>query len=26
MQQIADSGQGPREQIASIGCSIKWRS
>jgi peroxiredoxin len=22
---IADTGQGPREQIASIGCSIKWR-
>ncbi len=26
MQQIAESGQGPREQIASIGCSIKWRT
>ncbi len=25
MKQIANSGQGPREQIASIGCSIKWR-
>ena len=24
MQQIAETGQGPREQIASIGCSIKW--
>lgn len=24
MREIADSGQGPREQIASIGCSIKW--
>jgi peroxiredoxin len=26
MQQIALTGQGPREQIASIGCSIKWRT
>lgn len=26
MQQIARTGSGPREQIASIGCSIKWRS
>jgi hypothetical protein len=25
MKQVANSGQGPREQIASIGCSIKWR-
>lgn len=25
MQQIAASGQGPREQRASIGCSIKWK-
>lgn len=25
MTQVANSGQGPREQIASIGCSIKWR-
>ncbi|MFM9836184.1 MAG: thioredoxin family protein [Methylophilaceae bacterium] len=24
MKQIADTGQGPREQVASIGCSIKW--
>ena len=24
MQQIAETMQGPREQIASIGCSIKW--
>jgi thiol-disulfide isomerase/thioredoxin len=24
MKQIAMTGQGPREQIASIGCSIKW--
>lgn len=25
MQLIARTGQGPREQLASIGCSIKWR-
>lgn len=25
MRQIAQTGQGPREQTASIGCSIKWR-
>lgn len=25
MCQIAETGQGPQEQIASIGCSIKWR-
>jgi peroxiredoxin len=25
MQQIAVSGQGPKDQIASMGCSIKWR-
>ena len=25
MEQIAATGQGPREQIPSIGCSIKWR-
>ena len=25
MKQIAESGEGPREQVASIGCSIKWR-
>ncbi len=25
MKQVAATGQGPREQIASIGCSIKWR-
>ncbi|MBE2257697.1 MAG: thioredoxin family protein [Candidatus Accumulibacter sp.] len=25
MRQIAATGQGPREQVASIGCSIKWR-
>ncbi len=26
MKQIAETGQGPREQIPSIGCSIKWRA
>jgi peroxiredoxin len=26
MVQIAKTGQGPREQIASMGCSIKWKS
>ena len=25
MQQVAETGQGPEEQIASIGCSLKWR-
>ena len=25
MKQVAQTGQGPREQIPSIGCSIKWR-
>ena len=25
MKLIASTGQGPREQVASIGCSIKWR-
>ena len=24
MKQVAETGQGPSEQIASIGCSIKW--
>ena len=24
MKSIAETGQGPKEQIASIGCSIKW--
>ena len=24
MKQIAETGEGPKEQIASIGCSIKW--
>ena len=26
MREIAASGQGPHEQTASIGCSIKWRA
>lgn len=25
MKRIAETGQGPREQIAGMGCSIKWR-
>jgi peroxiredoxin len=25
MKQVAETGQGPAEQVASIGCSIKWR-
>jgi len=25
MKQIAQVGQGPKDQIASMGCSIKWR-
>lgn len=25
MSQIASSGQGPKEQISSMGCSIKWK-
>ncbi|MCW8906340.1 MAG: thioredoxin family protein [Sedimenticola sp.] len=25
MQQVAATGQGPEEQIPSMGCSIKWR-
>lgn len=25
MKQIAQTGEGPREQIPSIGCSIKWK-
>lgn len=25
MRQIAETGQGPREQTPSIGCSIKWK-
>ncbi|MFN3938838.1 MAG: thioredoxin family protein [Gemmobacter sp.] len=26
MRLIAETGQGPREQIPSMGCSIKWRT
>jgi len=26
MLQVARSGRGPRDQIASIGCSIKWKA
>lgn len=26
MQQVAETGRGPAEQIASIGCSIKWKA
>ena len=26
MKQVALTGHGPREQIASIGCSIKWKA
>jgi peroxiredoxin len=26
MKQVALTGKGPREQIASIGCSIKWKA
>ncbi|WBU54361.1 thioredoxin family protein [Paracoccus sp. SCSIO 75233] len=26
MVQIAETGEGPREQTASMGCSIKWKS
>jgi peroxiredoxin len=25
MKQVAETGQGPEDQVASIGCSIKWR-
>lgn len=25
MKQVAETGNGPREQIPSMGCSIKWR-
>jgi hypothetical protein len=26
MKQVAETGEGPAEQVASIGCSIKWRN
>lgn len=25
MQQVAESGRGPQEQLPSMGCSIKWK-
>jgi peroxiredoxin len=25
MKQVAETGQGPKEQLPSMGCSIKWR-
>ncbi|OQX48748.1 MAG: thioredoxin family protein, partial [Candidatus Sedimenticola endophacoides] len=25
MSRVAETGEGPREQIPSMGCSIKWR-
>jgi hypothetical protein len=24
MKQVAETGRGPEDQVASIGCSIKW--
>lgn len=26
MREVAETGQGPREQVPSMGCSIKWRA
>ena len=26
MKEIAETGHGPREQIASVGCAIKWKA
>lgn len=26
MKLVAETGQGPKEQVASIGCSIKWKA
>ena len=26
MKQVVETGEGPREQIASMGCSIKWKA
>lgn len=26
MKQVAATGQGPRDQVASMGCSIKWKA
>jgi hypothetical protein len=25
MSQVAETGEGPQQQIPSMGCSIKWR-
>jgi hypothetical protein len=25
MKQISETGHGPKEQLASMGCSIKWK-
>ncbi|HIP77433.1 MAG TPA: thioredoxin family protein, partial [Kiloniellaceae bacterium] len=26
MQAVAETGRGPQEQVASMGCSIKWKA
>lgn len=26
MKQVAETGEGPREQVGSMGCSIKWKA
>jgi len=26
MRQVAETGHGPAEQVASMGCSIKWKA
>jgi hypothetical protein len=26
MMQVAATGRGPKEQIPSVGCSIKWKN
>ncbi|MDO8595909.1 MAG: hypothetical protein Q7R45_04715, partial [Sulfuricaulis sp.] len=26
MKQVAQTGQGPKDQIPSMGCSIKWKN
>lgn len=26
MKEVAETGQGPRDQVASMGCSIKWKA
>jgi hypothetical protein len=25
MKQVAETGHGPKEQLSSMGCSIKWK-